>query len=178
MFIGKNVKLSHYHEDDAKKLAEWQWDDDFINPLCNDMIHPYTPENWEKLFREAADSYERVEFTVRKIDDNRLIGFVDLLDISIRNHSCELGIGFPRKEDCSQGYGSETLDLILDYGFNNLNMHKIKLSVYPFNIGAIKAYTRAGFNKEGSSKDEVFYNGQWVDIDHYAIFQNDWYARQ
>ena len=38
MFIGKNVKLSHYHEDDAKKLAEWQWDDDFINPLCNDML--------------------------------------------------------------------------------------------------------------------------------------------
>ncbi|MEX0380189.1 GNAT family N-acetyltransferase [Leuconostoc sp. MS02] len=178
MFIGKNVKLSHYHENDGKNLADWQWDDNFINLLSSDMIHPYTAENWEKIFKNASNSYKNVEFTVRKISDDSLVGFVDLFDISVRNHSCELGIGFPKKEDRSKGYGTETLNLILDYGFNNLNMHKIKLSVYPFNISAIKAYTNAGFIKEGSAKDDIFYNGKWVDIDHYAIFQDDWYALQ
>ncbi|WP_338380197.1 GNAT family protein [Fructobacillus cardui] len=64
----------------------------------------------------------------------------------------------------------------MGYGFNNLNMHKIKLSVFPFNTGAVKAYTKAGFVKEGTSKDEIFYDGQWVDFDHYAIFQEDWLA--
>lgn len=178
MFIGNNVKLSHYHENDGKDLASWQWDDDFINPLSDDMIHPYTAENWEKIFKEASKSYENVEFTVRKTNDNSLIGFVGLFDVNIRNHSCDLAIGFPKKEDRSKGYGSETLYLILDYGFNNLNMHKIKLSVYPFNAGAIKAYTKVGFVKEGTSKNEVFYDGQWVDIDHYAIFQDDWFAHK
>ena len=178
MFIGKNVKLSHYHETDGKDLASWQWDDDFVNPLASDMIHPYTAEDWEKLFRETSNSYENVEFTVRKVVDDSLIGFVDLSDISVRNHSCELGIGFPKKEDRSKGYGQETLSLILDYGFNNLNMHKIKLSVYPFNTGAVKAYTNAGFVKEGTSRNEVFYDGKWVNIDHYAIFQEDWFSNQ
>lgn len=178
MFIGKNVKLSHYYETDGKDLASWQWDDDFVNPLASDMIHPYTAEDWEKLFREASNSYENVEFTVRKVVDDSLIGFVGLSDISVRNHSCELGIGFPKKEDRSKGYGQETLSLILDYGFNNLNMHKIKLSVYPFNTGAVKAYTNAGFVKEGTSRNEVFYDGKWVNIDHYAIFQEDWFSNQ
>lgn len=48
MFIGNNVKLSHYHEEDGKKLASWQWDEDFLTPLTSDMIHPYTAEDWEK----------------------------------------------------------------------------------------------------------------------------------
>ena len=97
MFIGNNVKLSHYHENDGKDLASWQWDDDFINPLSDDMFHPYTAENWEKIFKEASKSYENVEFTVRKTNDNSLIGFVGLFDINIRNHSCDLAIGFPKK---------------------------------------------------------------------------------
>ncbi|GMA70072.1 acetyltransferase [Leuconostoc litchii] len=175
MFIGEKVKLSHYHEGDGQKLANWQWDDEFVNPLSDDMIHPYTAEDWENIFRRSSNSNENVEFTVRKTSDNALIGFVALFDLSIRNHNCELAIGFPKKEDRSQGYGSEAIQLILDYGFNNLNMHKIKLSVYSFNTIAIKSYQKNGFVKEGTLKNEVFYNGQWVDIDHYALFQKDWY---
>lgn len=174
MFVGKNVKLSHYHDSDGENFASWQWDTDFVNPLSMDMIHPFTAEDWENIFRKASKSNEFVEFTVRKVIDDSLIGFVSLFDFNIRNHSCELGIGFPKKEDRSKGYGQETLNLILDYAFNNLNMHKVKLSVYPFNIGAIKAYTKAGFVKEATLKDEVFYDGKWVDVDYYAIFQNDW----
>lgn len=178
MFIGKNVKLSHYHDTDGKDLAEWQWDDDFINPLSTDMIHPFTADDWEKLFKTSSNSNEHVEFTVRKTSDDRLIGFVALFDLNIRNHSCELGIGIAKSEDRAKGYGTEILNLILDYGFNNVNMHKIKLTVYPFNTGAVKAYTRVGFVKEATFKQEVFYNGQWVDIDQYVIFQDDWYAMQ
>uniref|UniRef100_UPI002362F8CD GNAT family N-acetyltransferase n=1 Tax=Leuconostoc mesenteroides TaxID=1245 RepID=UPI002362F8CD len=58
------------------------------------------------------------------------------------------------------------------------HMHKIKLTVYPFNTPAVKAYKKNGFTKEGTFKNEVFYDGKWVDIDHYAIFQNDWYTSQ
>ncbi len=57
-------------------------------------------------------------------------------------------------------------------------MHKIKLNVYPFNTGTVKAYTRVDFVKEATFKQEVFYNGQWVDIDQSVIFQDDWYAMQ
>ncbi|MBD9364669.1 GNAT family N-acetyltransferase [Leuconostoc mesenteroides] len=178
MFIGKKVKLSHYHDGDGKKFAEWQWDDAFNNPLSDDMIHPHTAEDWENIFRRSSKSKENVEFTVRKTENNELVGFVALFDLNIRNHTGELAIGFPKKKDRLKGYGSETLRLILDYGFNNLNMHKIKLTVYPFNTPAVKAYKKNGFTKEGTFKNEVFYDGKWVDIDHYAIFQNDWYTSQ
>lgn len=98
MFIGKNVKLSHYHEGDGKDFADWQWDDAFINLLSDDVIHPFSAENWEKIFRNSANDNENVEFTVRKVVDDSLIGFVSLTNISVRNHSCELGIGFPKKK--------------------------------------------------------------------------------
>lgn len=142
------------------------------------MIHPFTADDLEKIFKTSSHSNEHVEFTVRKISDDRLIGFVSLFDLNIRNHSCELGIGIAKSEDRAKGYGTEILNLILDYGFNNVNMHKIKLNVYPFNTGAIKAYTRVDFVKETTFKQEVFYNGQRIDIDQSVIFQNDWYAMQ
>lgn len=178
MFIGQNVKLSHYHEGDGAQFAAKQWDDAFNNPLSTEMIHPFTAADWEKIFTRSANSHDNVEFTVRKTSDDRLIGFVGLFGISIRNHTAELALGILQSDDRGKGYGTELLHLILDYGFNNLNLHKIKLNVYPFNIGAIKAYTRVGFVKEATFKHEIFYNGQWVDTDRYAIFQADWYAKQ
>lgn len=178
MFKGTKVVLSHYHKQDGEKLADLQWSESFLSTLSDDMIHPFTPNDWEKQFTDTSDNNENVQFTIRKAYDDSLVGFVALFNINIRNHSIELAIGLPDPKDRSKGYGTEALNLILDYGFNNLNLHKIKLSVYPFNTGAIKAYTNVGFVKEGTSKNEVFYGGKWVDIDQYAIFQEDWFARQ
>lgn len=76
MFIGKKVKLSHYHDGDGKKFAEWQWDDAFNNPLSDDMIHP--------ILLRTGKTYLDVHLKAKKmlnllLEKQRIMNWSDLL---------------------------------------------------------------------------------------------------
>lgn len=73
--------------------------------------------------------------------------------------SISLGRDFQRK-----GYGTESTKMLVDYGFKNLQLHKISLEVYEFNKEAIKMYERLGFVKEGHYRKHSFKDGKYVDL--------------
>lgn len=55
-----------------------------------------------------------------------------------------------------KGYGTKSLRLIVDFAFNKLNMNKVKLSVFDFNVGAKKCYDKVGF-AQGSAEECRYY---------------------
>ncbi len=54
------------------------------------------------------------------------------------------------------GYGKEAMNLLLDYSFSELNLHKVYLRVFSFNKRAICLYESLGFEKEGELKEQLF----------------------
>jgi RimJ/RimL family protein N-acetyltransferase len=64
----------------------------------------------------------------------------------------------------NQGYGQEATRLLLDYGFNLLNLNSIMLGVFSFNQRAIKAYRRVGFREIGLRRQARIINGQKYDV--------------
>ena len=60
------------------------------------------------------------------------------------------------EKDCwDQGYGTEATRLILDYAFNVLGLHNIRLSVYDFNPRGVRAYEKAGFKVIGRRRQAL-----------------------
>lgn len=55
-----------------------------------------------------------------------------------------------------------------------MNLHRISLKVFSFNDRAIRLYTKIGFQEEGNSRQSLFRNGQWHDIIHMGILQNEY----
>ncbi len=62
---------------------------------------------------------------------------------------------------------------MLNEGFQVLDLHRIEAGVQPHNLGSIRVLEKAGFQKEGLSRQNVKINGEWKDHYLFAILSND-----
>jgi RimJ/RimL family protein N-acetyltransferase len=87
-----------------------------------------------------------------------------LFSLDLVNRSAMMGMMIGEKEYWDHGYGQEATRLLLDYGFNLLNLNSIMLGVYAFNERAIQAYRRVGFREIGRRRQVRIINGQKFDL--------------
>ena len=69
-------------------------------------------------------------FAIRPIDDNILLGYVELDGFLWAHQNCWLSIGLGDRKNWGKGYGREATELILRFGFHELNLHRIQLTVF------------------------------------------------
>ena len=74
------------------------------------------------------------------------------------------GIFIGDKDYREKGYGTEAIRLILDYGFNYLNLNNIKLDLMEFNERALACYKKCGFKEYGRRRKCRFINGKCYDV--------------
>lgn len=55
------------------------------------------------------------------------------------------------------------MKLLLDYGFNYINLNNIDLGVFSFNTQAIRCYKKVGFKEYGTRHEAYFLNGKYYD---------------
>ena len=67
--------------------------------------------------------------------------------------------------------------LMLWYGFDRLNLHRIFLNVVAENVGAVRSYEKAGYQKEGVMRDEMYRNSRFYDMVKMAVLRDDYYAK-
>lgn len=75
------------------------------------------------------------------------------------------------------GYGSEATKLMVDYGFNCLNLNRIQLHVAAENPKAISIYEKCGFVKEGTLREAMYHNDRYVDFLVMGILRSDFYKK-
>jgi len=101
------------------------------------------------------------------------IGTCSFFKIDWRNRSAELGISIGEKRFWNQGYGTETMRLLVKYGFETMNLHRIWLRVFASNPRAIRSYEKTGFKHEGRMREAEYRNGVYVDVLLMSILENE-----
>lgn len=96
--------------------------------------------------------------------DKTPIGMVSLTNIDHLNRKAEFAIQVGNKEFQSKGIGKAATKLMLQHGFNQLNLNKIYLTVLQSNERAIKLYESLNFSCDGILRDELFKNGKYYDL--------------
>jgi ribosomal-protein-alanine N-acetyltransferase len=103
--------------------------------------------------------------------DDQLIGFVR---IGLgRDRSGELGYAV-RRADWGKGYATEATTLMLNFGFRELELHRIQAACGPENRASQRLLARLNFTPEGRIRDHVFTNGAWRDSLLYSILDHEW----
>ena len=69
-----------------------------------------------------------------------------------------------RRSRWDQGLGREALEMLLHYGFEELNLHRIYLRVFASNERAVHLYEKMGFRHEGRWRDGEFRHGRYHDL--------------
>jgi RimJ/RimL family protein N-acetyltransferase len=107
----------------------------------------------------------------------RYLGAISLYDIDYINKRAEFGRFYIGENDClGKGYGKETLRVLLDYGFNVLNLNKIYADVFSTNYKIIELYKEFKFVVEALLVKHYFVGGEFIDVTRMSVFRSDWYG--
>ncbi len=142
-----------------------RWDNDFfMQRTLGNTPTPWTLEQLAAADNAGDDSGRHVAFTIYRRADWRPIGFTGWRDIDGRNRTATFVIGIGEADCRGRGYDTETTRLMLDYTFTGLGLHSVMLTVYEYNLGGLRAYTKAGFREFGRRRQAQWMGGRLWDI--------------
>ncbi|MBN2076069.1 MAG: GNAT family N-acetyltransferase [Dehalococcoidales bacterium] len=138
---------------------------------------PMTEMAGEKYIEDIAKkSNTEVEFIIEAVneDTRRSIGSIALSKINHNDHCATFAITIGEKDYWNKGYGTDAARLIIRYGFEQLNLHRISSFVFSFNERSIRMHFRAGFIEEGRRKESIYINGDYHDSVMFGLLRKEW----
>jgi len=159
--VGEKVYLSPISIEDVPTYCEWLNDLEVAGNLI--IFDQQLGITRERAILEDVIKNDAKMFAVVDSATDKLIGNGSIFKINQRNKKAELGIFIGDKTYWNRGYGSDAVKLLLDFGFNILNLNNIMLEVFSFNERAIAAYKKVGFKTIGARREAVQYAGHKYD---------------
>lgn len=131
-------------------------------------------ENLAFSIEESKKEDDRTCYFFAMVDkkDETYIGAIGLtiLGRGATGGNGELGY-FILKEFWGGGYTTEAAKAVIEYGFNDLNLHKISTGCVMENSGSEKIMKKLGMVKEAHLEKHVYHDDQWKDRVEYALFK-------
>ena len=93
-------------------------------------------------------------------------------NVDFINRNAEIYIYIGDKQYWGNGYGSESVGKLVEFCFNELNMHRVYLQVFEYNERAIASYRKIGFETEGMMRESLYKNGKYHNKILMSIIKN------
>jgi RimJ/RimL family protein N-acetyltransferase len=179
LLTGRLVRLTALDpEKDVEAIARWDLDSEYMRQLDGGAHHPARARKIrEEVEKTQNEDPNTLEFAVRTLADDRLIGFVAFDGIDWRHGDTFVAIGIGEVAYRGNGYGTDAMRVLLRYGFMELNLYRIQLDAFSYNERAIKSYLKAGFVEEGRQRGMLLRNGQRWDFVYMSVLRDEWLAK-
>jgi len=179
LFEGKLIRLAPIdHEKDPEVESRWTHDLTLSRALSRKPAMPQSvvqiKKKYEAIEKEVEEAKNIFHFTIRSKEDGRLLGYIRIEGIEW-NHgtgSLKLAIGDPAER--GKGFGSEALQCMLQFAFNELNLHRMSAVVGEDTPGALRFFVKHGFVEEVRRRKALLRDGQVWDSIHLGILQREW----
>jgi RimJ/RimL family protein N-acetyltransferase len=128
-------------------------------------------EHW---YATRAAHTDRLDLSIIERATGQWAGEVVLNELNAASESCGFRILLQGPRFYGRGLGTEASRLVLGYAFGDVGVHRVELQVYDFNPRARHVYEKLGFVHEGTMRDALRWDGQWVDCHLMAMLDSDW----
>ena len=163
---GDNITLKVLSPEDAEEvLSFYIRNKSYLKPFePSRKDNFYTLESQKKSIVEHYNQFlngSNISFGIYK--ENNLIGKIQLSNIVLgvfRN--AFIGYAMDEKEQ-GKGYMKEAVRLVLDYAFNDVELHRIEATALVDNLKSKSVLNSCGFKEIGISEKYLFINGDWRD---------------
>lgn len=156
--VGKKCYLSPINVEDDDQYCVWLNDLEVASNLL--IFNQQLSLEREKMILHDMIKNGAQIFAIIDTLKDTLIGNCSIFRINERNRKAEAGIFIGDKNYLSKGYGTEALALLIDYGFNILNLNNIMLEVFSYNKRAIRSYEKVGFKEIGRRREAIIFAGE------------------
>ncbi len=155
----------------------WKWINSRQEVLLNAPYKPIAVSQHQAWLEKIQNSNDLVIFGIRLKKTQKLIGTCQLHSIHYIHRSAELQIRVGEPAYRGNGYGTEAVELLLDFAFKDLNLQRVYLHVFKKNESALRLYEKLGFAREGVLRKAAHIDGKYVDVIVMGILREE-YARR
>ena len=163
MIKAKLIGLRALENEDLVHLRDWRNLTDFRKHFREVReLSIKDQENWMTHLNQTRD--KNFMFGIVRLSDGKLIGACGLLYVNwvIRSADFSFYIGENEEYIDNNGWANEATQLLLEYGFNNLNLNKIWMELYEFDQKKIQFFTKEfKFVQDGILRDNCFEDGRY-----------------
>lgn len=178
VLVGERVRLRGLRDEDLPHLARWEMDPARMTTLSNWVVPPSEAAAKERIAKWCANDKDNAGFAIETLADPPvLVGAIHLWGARPKDRCATLGIGLVR-EHTGRGYGTDATHVVVNYAFREMGLHRIQLTVMPFNQAGIRAYEKAGFVEEGRHRDAIWHDGRWYDEVLMSVLEHEWASRR
>ncbi|WP_078394836.1 GNAT family N-acetyltransferase [Shouchella patagoniensis] len=176
MIETKRLYLRKFTAADTQTVFDHWLSDSRVSDNRVSASHQSVSETRERV-KKIIEGYQKKSFCYWAIvlkEGHTLVGEIDLYDFdrSTENCSVSYSIGFMW---WNQGYGTEALKAIIDFGFRQMGIHKIEAAHNLDNPASGRMMSKVGMKQEGVIKHMIRNSkNQYKDCAVWGLLQDEY----
>tara|TARA_B100000029_G_C17419903_1_gene903903 strand:+ start:589 stop:1101 length:513 start_codon:yes stop_codon:yes gene_type:complete len=167
----RKIQLRKVKKTDLKDFRNWRNSENiWKNNTQFIFLNMSNQKKWIKSIHDKNS--DKHMFTI--IDTKKKpIGICGLTNLNPIEKSAKIAIMIGNSNLRSKGIGSQSLELLLNYGFKILKLHRISADVLQYNVKSQSFFEKFNFQKEMELRDYIFRNGKWWNMIVYSKLISD-----
>jgi RimJ/RimL family protein N-acetyltransferase len=175
---GKLVRLAQIDlEKDPESFASWNRDSEYQRLLDTRPAFLFSPAAI-RSYLEKKIGKDDILFSIRPLEDDRTVGFIELDGFDWQARSAWTAIGIGEAAYRGRGLGTDAMRVMIRFGFEQLNLNRITLNVFEYNQRALHSYEKCGYVEEGRTRQMLNRETRRWDLVYMGLLKEDWLARQ
>lgn len=171
---GKNIYLRHIDESDLNENYQQWFNNEEVCKFNSHHRFPNYRQDMGNYYNEVIKSKNNLILAIIFNKNDEHIGNISLQDINYIDKTAELAIIIGNKKYWGKGLGKEAAELIINHGFNELNLNRIYCGTLMDNIGMQKIAEAVGFKKEGVRRQCIYKDGVYKDGIDYGLLKSEY----
>ena len=124
-------------------------------------------------FREGFDNEKTIRWAITLKDTGEFIGTCGFHNMQIRSFRAEIGYEISEVH-WNNGYVTEAIRAMLEFGFAVMGLNRIEALVYPENVGSHKALEKLGFKEEGLLREYAYFRERFQDLVMHSVLRSEY----
>lgn len=170
--------LRELEETDAAACNEYESNPDVVRYQSNAVLTLEESLAYIQRSRKTQLASPRRTFDLAVVlpDENRLIGRagIHVTDPESREGTIWYVLN---PAHWGKGYIVEAMIPLIDYGFGELNLHRLTADCDPANRASARVAEKLGMRREAHFVENAWLKGEWVDSVIYGLLDREWKAR-
>jgi len=105
--------------------------------------------------------------------NNNFIGYIGFKVINHKDKSAEIGYVL-HPDHWASGWMTEAVEAVLDFVFEELNVHRVKGDINPDNEASRGLLLKFGFQKEAYFREDYYFDGKFLDSEIYGLLASEY----
>ena len=168
-----NCKIRKWKLTDAKDIAVALSNKKIQDNLRDGLPYPYSEQDGIDFISSMLSANEDETFAFAITLDDKVIGSIGVFrQQNIHRQTAEMGY-YIAEEHWGKGIMTDAVKQICEYVFKNSDILRIYAEPFAYNIGSCRVLEKAGFQYEGTLRNNAVKNGKVIDMKMYSLLREE-----